>query len=382
MKRIIGTDKSGYATERNISGLDYQNYEVRRAPNLYRIPNYIYFRLTGKAHPVWANLHRDMGQRGYDLLHFFNGVSFSKRPWISTYETFLPRWGAYGKKRLRRGIRAMASQDCKQLIALSDCAYRIQDDLLKSYPEFREEIMAKTMVLHPPQNPIISDYAEKPLSPDLIDIAFVGGLFFLKGGLEVLRVIDRLLKQGAPLRLHIVSSLITGDHATKAGPAELEAAQRMIAAHPTRIIQVSSLSNAEVLDLFRRCHLGLLPTWADTYGYAVLEAQAAGCATICTNVRALPEINPPEAGWTIKVPVNELGYALIRNEDEKRVFSAEMEKGLEAILLEIIENSGEIRNKGEQGLLRIKREHSPDSKRKILESIYDRILESSELQLK
>lgn len=374
MKRIIATDKSGYATERNISGLTFQNYEVRRAPNLYRIPNYIYFRLTGKAHPVWANLHRDFGQRGYDLLHFFNGVSLSNRPWVSTYETFLPRWGAYGIKRLRRGIKAMASPHCKQLIALSDCAYRIQDDLLRSYPDFRDTIMSKTMVMHPPQAPIISNYGDKPLSKEFIDIAFVGGLFFLKGGLEVLRVVDRLLQKGAPLRLHIVSSLITGDHATQAGPRELEAAQRIIAAHPGRVIQVSSLSNQEVLDLFRRCHLGLLPTWADTYGYAVLEAQAAGCATICTNVRALPEINPESAGWTVKVPVNDLGYAVIGDEEEKRVFSARMEEGLEETFIRILDNQELIQQKGVQGLERIKENHSPLSRTQIIESLYDQIL--------
>lgn len=374
MKRIIATDKSGYATERNISGLNFENYEVKRAPNLYRIPNYIYFRMTGKAHPVWANLHCDLGQRGYDLLHFFNGVSISKRPWVSTYETFLPRWGAYGKQRLKRGIKAMASPHCKQLIALSECAYRIQDDLLVSYPEFRSEIMDKTMVLHPPQTPIISDYSEKPLSGDHIDIAFVGGLFFLKGGLEVLRVVDRLLQKGAPLRLHIVSSLITGDHATKAGPAELEAAQRIIAAHPNNITRVSSLTNSEVLNLFRRCHIGLLPSWADTYGYSVLEAQAAGCATLCSNVRALPEINPSETGWTVDVPVNDLGYAIIGNEKEKKAFSKSMEASLEESLIHIMSNPQLIQSKGKNGLNRIKEKHDPKIQTKALETLYDRVL--------
>lgn len=374
MKRIIATDKSGYATERNISGLNFENYEVKRAPNLYRIPNYIYFRITGKAHPVWANLHCDLGQRGYDLLHFFNGVSISKRPWISTYETFLPRWGAYGKQRLKRGIKAMASPHCKQLIALSECAYRIQDDLLASYPAHRSEIMEKTIVLHPPQTPIISDYSEKPLSNDFIDIAFVGGLFFLKGGLEVLRVVDRLLKKGAPLRLHIVSSLITGDHATQAGSAELEAAQRLIEAHPSNITQVSSLTNNEVLNLFRRCHIGLLPSWADTYGYSVLEAQAAGCATLCSNVRALPEINPSEAGWTVEVPVNDLGYAIIGTEKEKKAFSESMEASLEENLIQIMNNPQLIQSKGRMGLKRIRESHHPEVQTKALETLYDKIL--------
>ena len=374
MKRIIATDKSGYATERNISGLSFSRYGVVRAPNVYRIPNYIYFRLTGKAHPVWANLHRDLGQRGYDLLHFFNGVSLSKRPWISTYETYLPRWGAYGHQRLSSGIKAMASPHCKQLIALSQCAYDIQDHLLESYPEYRKTIMDKTMVLHPPQPLIVEDYDAKPLSSEFLDLALVGSLFFLKGGLEVLRVVDRFIRKGAPIRLHIVSSMQTGDHATRAGAAELDAARKLIDAHPGRIIQVSSLKNHEVLALFRKCHIGLLPTWADTYGYTILEAQAAGCATLGTNVRAVPEINPPEAGWTVEVPVNDLGYARIGNEEEKAVFRDQMEAGLSAALEEILANPEEIRKRGMAGIERIRAEHSPESRTSILEGLYNRIL--------
>jgi len=372
--RVIATDKSGYATERNISGLPFQRYRVRRAPNLYRLPNYLHFRVTGNAHARWSNLHRDLGWGSYDLLHLFNGVSRGRKPWISTFETFLPRWGAYGDDDLKAGLEAMAQPSCKALLALSDCAKRIQIDLLDQYPAYREAILPKLMVLHPAQSIVLDDINEKTLSEDFIDLVIVGNLFFLKGGLELLRVVNMLLNEGAPLRLHIVSGLKTGDHATLSGPKELGWAQRFLRAHPERILHHPSLPNREVLYLLKKSHLGLLPTWADTYGYSVLEAQAMGCATITTNVRALPEINPPEAGWMAQVPVDALGYAKINSEAERKTFSNDLTFELERILRSIIEAPSVIQGKGTAALNRIKAHHHPTAQAAWLENLYDQIL--------
>ena len=62
------------------------------------------------------------------------------------------------------------------------------------------------------------------------------------------------------------------------------------------ISYVPKLTNNETLELMKKSHIGLLPTYADTYGYSVLEFQAAGCPVITTNVRALPEINNNNLG--------------------------------------------------------------------------------------
>lgn len=56
----------------------------------------------------------------------------------------------------------------------------------------------------------------------------------------------------------------------------------------------------------KKSDVGLLPTWADTYGYSVLEFQACGCPVISSNTRGLPEINNNEAGWIINMPLTKL----------------------------------------------------------------------------
>ena len=372
--RRVATDKSGYANERNITGLPFRRYAVSRAPNLYRLPNYLYFRATGRSHPYWSNLHRDLGLGGYDVLHFFNGLSLGRKPWFSTFETYLPRWGSYGGQRLEWGLKLMAGSACKGLFALSDCTARFQEAFLADFPAYRDEVMAKVSVLHPPQPLLLEDFSTKNTSPDFIDCCLVGADFFRKGGLETLRVMDRLIAEGLPLRLYIVSAMNTGDYASRAGPADLAEAQRLIQKHPGRIFHHERLPYAGVLDLFRACDVGLLPTWADTYGYTVLEAQAAGCPVITTNVRALPEINPESAGWQLEMPLDERGNAVIGSEPERRAFSNSLEEQLDGCLREVAGLPAEIKRRGRAAWMRVKEQHDPAAAAERLEFIYDSVL--------
>ncbi|MFW2788163.1 glycosyltransferase, partial [Acinetobacter baumannii] len=66
-----------------------------------------------------------------------------------------------------------------------------------------------------------------------------------------------------------------------------------------------------------RHHIGLLPTWADTFGYSVLEFQACGCPVISTDVRALSEINNNDIGWLINVDKNKYGEIVVDSYSKK-----------------------------------------------------------------
>lgn len=101
--------------------------------------------------------------------------------------------------------------------------------------------------------------------------------------------------------LNIVSSLNYGDYATHTTQKDQEVALEIFKKHPDNIHHYHSLPNNQVLELLINSHIGLLPTWADSFGYSVLESQAAGCPCITTDIRALPEINNNEVGWIIKL---------------------------------------------------------------------------------
>lgn len=374
--RTVATNHRGYATERNISGLRFSGYRVVRSKNLFRGPNYLWFKLTGKINQRWLNLHWDGGRGSYDLLHFFNGLSMGKRPWVTTYETYLPRWGAHGKGGVEKGLRLMAGSHCRKLLALSACARHIQEQYLADFPAFRDAILPKVDVLHPPQALHLQDYAEKPLPQDDLHCVLVGADFFRKGGLETLIVFDRLLQKGHPLQLHIVSSLNIGDYATHATTQDLALARKLIAAHPAHIHYHARMPNTQVMDLFKRAHIGLLPTWADTYGYTVLEAQACGCPVITTDVRALPEINNSDCGWVIPVEKDSWGNARLETEAQRKAFAMHLEARLEALLVDLPHRTDEIAQKGKAALKRVAEAHAPESNVMYLEALYDEILSS------
>jgi glycosyltransferase involved in cell wall biosynthesis len=206
-------------------------------------------------------------------------------------------------------------------------------------------------------------------------MVFVGAYFFLKGGLETLRATEVLLRKGHPLHLHIVSTMLYGDHASKTTKADLQEALKIIARHPKFIHHHDSLRNAAVLDLFRSADIGLLPTWADTYGYSALEAMAAGCPVISTDIRALPEFNDGTTGWPIQMPKDDWGYARIVTGEQRRAFSIQLQESLISIFEQILANPQEIHEKALSAYDRIVGRHSPEKAAAVLENWYDEAMD-------
>lgn len=372
--RIVGTNHSGYANQRNISGLSIEGYKVIRARNALRLPNYLYFRAAGKMHRYLGNLHWDAGFANCDLLHFFNGISLGNRPWVSTFETFLPRWLAYGKGNKEWGLKLLAKPSCKQLIALSECSKEIQLDFMSEFPELKDAISAKISVIHPPQIPLVDKDFEKPSLQNGIKMVLVGADFFRKGGLETLWAVTDLLKKGANLQLEIISSLEIGDYASQASSKEKAKAIELIQSFPRNVHWHQNLPNSEVLEHFRQAHIGLLPTWADTYGYSALEAMATACPVIATNVRALPEIISNERGWLIEVPKDDWGNAVLATETQRAEFSSQLRAKIYGILESILNENDQIQAKAASALKYIESHHSPEIAAQKTKVIYDQAL--------
>lgn len=366
----VGTDHGGYANERNITGLPFSNVEVVRASNLFRVPNYLYFKAFRKSHPYLLNLQYCPSWSDVDVLHLFNGIHLGSKPWFSTFETFLPRWASYGKGNLEWGLRKLAREECKGLFALSACTAAIQADVLRPYPELSTQILPKIQVLHPPQEALIGGMEDKPEQGKAIKLAFAGADFFRKGGLEILRAFDFAVTSGTDMQMTVVSAMNIGDYASKAGEKEREEALKLMAKHSKRITHHRSLPNARMLEVFKQSDIGLLPTWADTYGYSVLEAQAAGCPVISTNLRALPEINNDTFGWLIPVPKDNWGNAELHTEDHRKAVSETIERGLKKVFEGLAGNPQSIREKGQLSLARIKENHQPAHNATLLEAAY------------
>jgi glycosyltransferase involved in cell wall biosynthesis len=373
--RRVGTTGFDYLQKRNFADLPLRKYRYQNVHNYLSPFLALYHRLRGRANPYAGNLHYDPGFSRCELLHFFNTISLGRIPWVVSFSDFVPRWRIHTRQLEETGVRLLAGPHCKQLIALSQCNFDNQRRYLEQFPAYRERIAAKMRIMPPAQPALIQDYADKPLADDALTLTLVGGDFFRKGGKEILRAVAALLQEGYALRLNIVSPLNYGDYASRSTKADRLEAERIIAAHPRQIKLYRRLPNAAVLELFKRTHVGLLPTYDDTYGYSVLEAQAAGCPVITTDIRVMPEINGEPYGWLIETPRDAWGKAVLHTPAERERFSRLVTDGLYAALKAIADVPDLVRVKGESALARIRCFHSPQKNAMELEDLYDAIAE-------
>lgn len=318
------------------------------------------------------NQFYDFNLNKVDLLHFFNGVSYGRTPWVSTFETVIPRFENLvqiprrqtldGKRTLAiiRAFEGLSGPNCKRLIAISHCTARMQSRLLEQFPDYKKNIEAKLVVMHPPQDLFISKFEDKQVGlGGPIKFMFVGNAFYRKGGIEILDTLKMLREQyHYPIDLTIVSALNIDGYAVQVAPEDVRRTKVLLQENGGWIKYYPHLPNSEVIELMKQVHIGLLPTYADTFGYAVLEFQAAGCPVITTNVRALPEINDTDKGWLIDVPTNDLGEALYATQSDRMILSQRIREGLEAVVHQIFADKSVIANKSAQAILSIKVNHS------------------------
>jgi glycosyltransferase involved in cell wall biosynthesis len=364
----VGTTGLGYVEQRNLHALPFQQVELGREYDVVGGLNFFQRRIFANSHATsfLNTLHWNPFPDRFDLIHFVNSISASSTPWISTFSHYLPRWNLVSKY----GMRLLASRACKKLIAISSFAFMYEDALIERFPAYRDAIRQKLVILHPPQEPLISSFEEKEPDPDVVVATMVGADFFRKGGMEVLRATERLAKKGYPLRVNIVSSLDAWDYASHAGGEEIRQAEQLIARLPGVVRHYRALPNHVVLKMLVNSHVGLLPTYDDIYGYSVLEAQAAGCPVISTDCCALPEINNDAIGWMISVPKDTFGIAYRKRQAQRKRLSQEIEEQLYTHLLAICDNPGKTKDKGRRALARITAECRPEDRSAQLERIY------------
>lgn len=374
-KILIGTVGESYAHRRNFTDLNKDKVIFKRAYDFLTI--YRFLMRKPYFHRLFAstklkNMHYETNLFKYDMYHFFNTVSNSNKPWFSTFEDMLPRWGYTGNEELGEdGVVMLESNSCKKLIALSQNAYDIQSRRLKKlFPSSHDNLMSKTIVLHPPQQQHISSWNEKGLSTfGTIKFCFVGNLFFRKGGMQILEVFEELINKGYDISLVIISKMEYGDLVSKTTLEDLNRAKDIINRNSS-ITLFENLANSEVLKIIKTTHVGLLPSFADTYGYSVLEFQSFACPVITTNVSALPEINDNLKGWIIEVEKNEGNFAITDTPTNLNKLEKTVRKALKNIIKEIAQNPNEIIIKGNFSLQQLEIKHNPKRHGDFLYKLY------------
>ena len=203
---------------------------------------------------------------------------------------------------------------------------------------------------------------------------FVGRDFFRKGGYECVKAFTEIVNQGFDAELIIVSQLTTYDYPNPAPKENLEHAIKLIKDSQDKIKLFNELNNQEVLALISKSHVGLLPTYNDSYGYSVLEFFSYGCPVITTSILALSEINHQDRGWLVDMPLveNEEGIKLIdrTSPDKVRRISNLLTESLIEILSSILTDRSQLSSKSIASLKYVKLNHSQVKNIKTLEQIY------------
>lgn len=304
-----------------------------------------------------------------DVIHTFNTVCRIKKPWVVSFESTIPRY-IYARKQFEnfyhvlkeRGVEDMRRENCICLLPISNYTYHLQ----KKYFEYigAKDLINKMKVLHPPQT-IESDVdiIEKKYD-DMRELRFlmVGHAFFVKGGREIAEVLSEFRKE-RDIKLTIVSSLINPfGQGEGFDNDDIKNFREFIVKNKEWITLYPVVSNRQVLNLARNAHIGLLPSYHDTYGYSVLEMQACGCPVITSDVRALPEINNNLCGWVSNIEnVRKDGIQAMIKQNKKELYR---------IVEDILNGTGQIKNRACKSLQRIQTNHSPVKYGKKLMKVY------------
>lgn len=317
-----------------------------------------------------------------DVLHLYNEINYSSQKWVTTFETLVPRFAETKNdhqnekpkhtknKKTERALKTISKKNCLGIISISDCNVKIMQELLNNYANYTSEINDKMYVLHPPQEVINRNNVEFYKNLKNLTFIFVGNEFHRKGGVEMYQVLKKL-SQKYQFKLIIISSFKTDHYVTKV--TETEAMETRARLEKEEWIDIfDNIPNSEVLNLIKSSHIGLLPTWSDTYGFSVLEMQAVGVPVITTDIRALPEINNSDCGWMINLPQNKLKQALYFSDEQKEALKATLKMQMESILVNIFENPNQLIEKSNKSVERIIAFHNPDVFAEKLNTIYNK----------
>lgn len=347
---------------RNIVRHTYPDIHLRQVVAPFRIIRSI-CRRCGLDTEFVENTHIPPVFPPVDLLHVWRTVCYGRLPWIVTTSVGLPF--GWPKQKWPKAMALLASDRCKRIIVNSRHAYGWQERKLECSPQLAERIRAKLEVLHTPQDVLVDSWDEKPVDPKFVVFTIVGHEFFRKGGHHLLNVAARLVRDGAPIRVNVVSRLKKDQFGCASDDLRNRVCEEISKADYIRWFE--SLPNDEVLRLLASSHVGVLLSYCEAYGYSVLEAQASGCAMITTDVFALPELNDESTGWLVPVAQEGLDY---RRVDDRIKMGEIIESRLFAVMAEILNEPDTLRRKGEAAIERIRRRHSPQAHADRLRSIY------------
>ncbi len=332
--------------------------------------------------PRFENTYAFLPLPRFDLYHLWNGILLNRRPFITSFESYLPRvFHGHRDLHYRTCMRRLRSPDCRRLLAMSDFAKRFF--CWQNQGEMDDALAAKIEVFAGGVS--VPEHASERRLESLaaansgpFRCCFVGHEFFRKGGYPVVRAFARLARSHPDIRLVVVSRLAANDYASRESEERAAEVRDLLQAAPWAEWH-ESLPHEEVLRLMATCHLGLLPTLDDTFGWSTLEAMSCGLPVISTNICALPEIvhdghngclipidREDNGRWAaLSLPAGSAAASAARDEAYRRI-----EDGVVAAVSRLIAHPDDIVRMSRNAVAHVRERHDPVQRAARLAAIY------------
>ncbi|MBD2608839.1 glycosyltransferase family 4 protein [Scytonema hofmannii FACHB-248] len=247
----------------------------------------------------------------YHVVHAFNSIQYTNKPWLVTFEDHLFLYinpqNKFEAATYDFLNNRLTLENCKKLIAISDYA-KMRFIKRMEVSNILDKIVNKLDVI-PPHFPVKVSQHKTYNSENKIQLTFVGNHFARKGGIVALRLAKKAEKMGLPITIHIISELRYGLGVPTDFPDKDKYAEDLKLLDLNNVIFHNKISNEKVLELLSESHFQILATLHDTYGYSILEGFSVATPAITTNICALPEfIRHQENGYLLHLETNELRH--------------------------------------------------------------------------
>ncbi|MDJ0733598.1 MAG: glycosyltransferase family 4 protein [Nostocaceae cyanobacterium] len=272
----------------------------------------------------------------WDLIHSFNAIPYTDRPWIVTFESILPRTiGTYGNKLSSILINQLNQENCRKIIAMSK--YAQKKFIRNNKSHLNAKIIDKLEVIYP-NFPLSKKEPKKYKKGDILELIFVGNDFARKGGIVALRVAKKARKIKLPIKIHIISKMNYGRQVYTDCNDASKYKQDIKNIDLDNVKFHRTMPNREVIDLLSKSHIQLMCTLDDTYGYSILEGFSVGTPAITTNVCALPEFVNENNGIIVNLKLNESGNWIHLTNRSKENYWSVLDKTYNNLADQAIEN--------------------------------------------
>lgn len=368
----VGIINPGYGYERVSYALNLPDFEYKR---LYTLPIY---RVMG-AHAQFYRETPIVVDFGIDLLHTWNSLPISRKPFVVSFECELPRYlGNVVPWQAGFGEKILRSKRCRRILALSEAARNRFAIKCENLPD--DGLMNKVEVFRGGVSlPILAKGTYSNSGP--LKILFVGTDAVRKGIVPLFNTCDKLVQQGLDLKLTFIGGFneqcyVHGEHIPDVNEVETRLRQAKWVDYKGRVAVDSVFNQMTLHDILA------FPTFDESLGWVPIEAGMLGVPTIATDIFAIPElIEHQNTGYLIAIDKRSdrrfIGLDTAGDELAEHLDKANknIENGLKTVIEDLYSNRDKIEQWGRAAKLRLSTMYSPESAKNQLTKIYNDALD-------